>query len=40
MTQAYVLMTALPPTYGHLDLVKFAGNLNVDRVVLFLNTQP
>ncbi|URP22283.1 adenylyltransferase [Microbacterium phage Big4] len=40
MTQAYVLMTALPPTYGHLDLIKFAGNLNVDHVVLFLNTQP
>lgn len=40
MTQAYVLMTALPPTFGHLDLVKFAGQLNVDDVVLFLNTQP
>lgn len=40
MTQAYVLMTALPPTHGHLDLVKFAGNLNVDYVVVFLNTQP
>lgn len=40
MRQAYVLMTALPPTYGHLDLIKFAGNLDVDRVVVFLNTQP
>ena len=40
MTQAYVLMTALPPTFGHLDLVKFAGHLDVSKVVLFLNTQP
>lgn len=41
MTQAYVLMTALPPTYGHLDLIQFAGNiLSVDNVVVFLNTQP
>ena len=40
MTQAYVLMTALPPTFGHLDLVKFAGHLDVSEVVLFLNTQP
>ncbi|QIG57953.1 adenylyltransferase [Microbacterium phage PauloDiaboli] len=41
MTQAYVLMTALPPTYGHLDLIQFAGNLlSVDKVVVFLNTQP
>jgi nicotinamide riboside kinase len=40
MTQAYVLMTALPPTFGHLDLVKFAGHLDVNEVVLFLNTQP
>ena len=41
MTRAYVLMTALPPTYGHLDLIQFAGNLlGVDQVVVFLNTQP
>ncbi|UDL16474.1 adenylyltransferase [Microbacterium phage Zooman] len=41
MTQAYVLMTALPPTYGHMDLIKFAGNLfSVDKVAVFLNTQP
>lgn len=41
MTQAYVLMTALPPTYGHLDLIRFAGSLlSVDQVVVFLNTQP
>lgn len=40
MTQAFVLMTALPPTYGHLDLIHFASNLLVDRVVVLLNTQP
>lgn len=40
MTQAFVLMTALPPTYGHLDLIKFAGNLSVDLVTVLLNTQP
>ncbi len=33
-------MTALPPTYGHLDLIQFAGNLKVDRVVVLLNTDP
>lgn len=34
-------MTALPPTYGHLDLIQFAGNLlSVHQVVVFLNTQP
>jgi len=34
-------MTALPPTYGHLDLIKFAGHLfNVNQVVVLLNTDP
>lgn len=41
MTQAFVLMTALPPTYGHLDLIHFAANIpQVDQVVVLLNTQP
>ncbi|UVG35240.1 adenylyltransferase [Microbacterium phage Cece] len=40
MSKAFVLMTALPPTYGHLDLIQFAGELDVDRVVVLLNTQP
>lgn len=40
MSHAYVLMTALPPTLGHLDLIQFAGALNVRKVVVFLNTQP
>lgn len=33
-------MTALPPTYGHLDLIQFAGNLGVNKVTVLLNTQP
>lgn len=37
---AFVLMTALPPTYGHLDLIQFAGSLDVERVVVLLNTDP
>lgn len=40
MTQAFVLLTALPPTYGHLDLIQFASTLYVDKVVVLLNTQP
>ena len=33
-------MTALPPTYGHLDLIQFAGALDVSGVTVLLNTQP
>jgi len=40
MTKAFVLMTALPPTFGHLDLIQFAGNLFVDQVTVLLNTDP
>jgi len=40
MTKAFVLMTALPPTYGHLDLIQFAASLNVEGVTVLLNTQP
>lgn len=40
MTNAYVLMTALPPTLGHLDLINFARNLSVEQVYVILNTQP
>lgn len=39
MTKSFVLMTALPPTHGHLDLVKFAATLSRD-VRVILNTQP
>jgi len=39
MTKSYVLMTALPPTLGHLDLIKFAHMLT-GRVEVILNTQP
>lgn len=36
---AYVLMTALPPTKGHFNLIKFAYRL-ADRVVVIVCTQP
>ncbi|MFS0887004.1 AAA family ATPase [Aeromicrobium sp. 179-A 4D2 NHS] len=37
--RAFVLMTALPPTTGHLDLIRFASHL-ADHVTVVLNTQP
>lgn len=40
MTRAFVLVTALPPTYGHLDLIQFAGALDVSGITVLLNTQP
>lgn len=40
MTNAMVLMTALPPTYGHLDLIQFATYLDVNEVIVLINTQP
>lgn len=40
MPRAFVLMTALPPTEGHLDLIRFASRLGVSGVTVLLNTQP
>ena len=40
-TQAFVLMTALPPTTGHLQLVQFAHSLvGYGNVTVLVNTQP
>lgn len=36
---AYVLMTAMPPTWGHLDLIRFAAQLS-GQVVVIVCTQP
>ena len=39
MTRAFVLLTALPPTIGHLQLVRFASELE-DEVHVLVCTQP
>ncbi len=39
MTNSYVLMTAMPPTKGHLDLIRFAASLG-GQVRVIVNTQP
>jgi NadR type nicotinamide-nucleotide adenylyltransferase len=39
MQTAFVLMTAMPPTTGHLQLVQFASEL-APHVTVILNTQP
>lgn len=39
MTRSFVLMTAMPPTLGHLDLIKYAHALT-HNVTVILNTQP
>lgn len=39
MTTTYVLMTAMPPTKGHLNLVRFAAGLG-QHVIVLLCTQP
>lgn len=39
MTRAFVLMTAMPPTKGHLHLIQFAANLATS-VTVIVNTQP
>jgi HTH-type transcriptional regulator, transcriptional repressor of NAD biosynthesis genes len=39
MRRAYTLMTALPPTTGHLDLIRFASGL-ADEVIALVVTQP
>lgn len=38
MTRAYVLLTALPPTLGHLNLIRFAESLAPTTVIV--STQP
>lgn len=40
MPKAFVLMTAMPPTTGHLQLIQFADLLTPDEVVVILCTQP
>lgn len=40
MKRAYVLMTAMPPTKGHINLIRFASQLDVDRVYVIVCTQP
>ena len=38
--KAFVLLTAMPPTLGHLQLLQFANKLADDGVVAIINTQP
>ena len=38
--KAFVLLTAMPPTTGHLQLLQFANRLGADGVVAIINTQP
>jgi NadR type nicotinamide-nucleotide adenylyltransferase len=38
MSKTFVLMTAMPPTKGHLNLIKFASALGQSVVVLFVTT--
>jgi HTH-type transcriptional repressor of NAD biosynthesis genes len=40
VTRSFVLLTALPPTLGHIDLVRFANSLTPGRVTVIINTQP
>ena len=40
MTKAFVLMTAMPPTKGHLNLIRFAASLPVSQVTVLVCTQP
>lgn len=39
MTRAWILMTALPPTKGHLNLIRFGASL-ADEVHVIVCTQP
>lgn len=39
MQRAFVLMTAMPPTVGHFNLIKFASRL-AQEVIVIVNTQP
>lgn len=38
--KAFVLLTAMPPTTGHLQLLQFANNIAEGGVVAVINTQP
>jgi HTH-type transcriptional regulator, transcriptional repressor of NAD biosynthesis genes len=40
MTNAFVLMTAMPPTMGHLNLIRFAASLPARRTHVIVCTQP
>jgi HTH-type transcriptional repressor of NAD biosynthesis genes len=40
MIRAYVLMTAMPPTTGHLQLIQFARLLAAGGVTVIVSTQP
>lgn len=40
MTTAWVIMTAMPPTKGHANLIQFATGLPVDAVKVMVCTQP
>lgn len=40
MKKAFVLMTAMPPTKGHLNLIRFAATLDVSQVIVLVCTQP
>ena len=40
MVKAIVLMTALPPTKGHMNLIRFAASLPVTSVEVMVCTQP
>ncbi|MDB5184692.1 MAG: hypothetical protein JWN38_500 [Candidatus Saccharibacteria bacterium] len=40
MARAYILMTAMPPTTGHLQLIQFAQLLADDGVSVIVCTQP
>lgn len=40
MTNSFVLMTAMPPTTGHLQLIQFASLLTKGTTTVIVNTQP
>lgn len=40
MSKAFVLLTAMPPTNGHVRLVEFAQKVTSDQVVVIVTTQP
>ncbi|RYH28544.1 MAG: hypothetical protein EON54_23260 [Alcaligenaceae bacterium] len=40
MAKSYVLMTAMPPTIGHLQLIQFADLLADEGTVVIVSTQP
>lgn len=40
MARAFVLMTAMPPTKGHMNLIRFAASLPVSGVTVLVCTQP